>query len=237
MIDSSRFVFVVGIPRSGTTWVHSILGEHPECTLLLPEMLNIDRGVETRETGLFVANNFSDTAILNKLNIALSLDMESRFFVEKTPLHLLEIERIRSLLPDAHIICTKRNVLDIIWSMLQVNMFWVGSPKNLSEAVALVNMYSSHSVDFKYTVRYELLWDYPYSVIEDLLHCLNLSYSGEMIKNIYTKTQYGKNLRGVLKQVFREGVPGQGLKRFTVVEKQYISNYLLGRKRHGQITY
>jgi len=58
MIDGSKLIFIVGIPRSGTTWVHSIISSHPECRLLLPEMLGMKKVRDTRETGLFVAQDY-----------------------------------------------------------------------------------------------------------------------------------------------------------------------------------
>ncbi|MBK6409422.1 MAG: sulfotransferase [Flavobacteriales bacterium] len=37
-ISDKQFLFVVGAPRSGTTWLHHMLAEHPDVASMEPEL-------------------------------------------------------------------------------------------------------------------------------------------------------------------------------------------------------
>jgi len=62
-----RLIFIVGKPRSGTTWLLSILENHTECLPLTPQMLGIEVSRVTKETGLFM-RGFSDEEIVARIS-------------------------------------------------------------------------------------------------------------------------------------------------------------------------
>ncbi|MHB8080432.1 MAG: sulfotransferase, partial [Candidatus Krumholzibacteriia bacterium] len=56
----ANLIFVLGKPRSGTTWLLSALEHHPDCLALRPETRGIAVTTPTKETGLFVRGRADD---------------------------------------------------------------------------------------------------------------------------------------------------------------------------------
>lgn len=217
-----NLVFIVGIPRSGTTWLLSILEQHPDCLALTPAMLNISVQHPTKETGLLV-RGFSDTEIIDRI----SQLPEDKLLVEKTPSHLLELDRIRTLFPRSKIVLIRRDPLDVIYSMLQANSFWKESPKKLSEAVALYRKFADAQdafTDYGYVIEYEKLVEDPVREAGRLFEHLNLRC--DLTSSIVEKTKRGRSLPAELKGVFRKGTPGEGLQNFTSAERNFIRRQL-----------
>lgn len=209
--SGENLVFVTGLPRSGTTWLLSILELHPQCFGIRPEHVGINVQSYTKETGLFL-RGFSDEEIRNKIDKL----PKDKLLIEKTPSHIFELHKIKSVFPKSKILFIERNHYDILYSMVQKNDFWKDSPKSLTEAISLYNKYSIHINnfdEFSYLIKYEDLWESPYSEIKNLFHFLELSTDG--ISEILEKTILGKNLNEKLKGVFRKGEPGQGLNNFS----------------------
>ncbi len=119
-------VFVVGCPRSGTTWVQNLLAAHPK--LVGP----------TKETAVFVAvhdlleNNMLERALgrdglvgavrsfIATLANAYLNGADARL-LEKTPLHALHLERIAEVFPDAWVVGVHRDGRDVVRSLLEVD--------------------------------------------------------------------------------------------------------------------
>jgi len=217
-----NLLFIVGIPRSGTTWLLSILEHHPDCLAVTPAMLDISVQHPTKETGLFV-RGFSDAQILEKV----SQMPEDKLLVEKTPSHLLELDRIRTLFPRSKIVLIRRDRLDVIYSMLQANSFWKESPKKLSEAVALYRKFADAQAaftDYDYVIEYEELVEDPVGEADRLFEHLNLGR--DLTSSIVEETKRGRSLPAELKGVFRKGTPGEGLRDFAPEQISYIRNQL-----------
>ena len=194
-------IFIVGTPRSGTTWLLSILGQHPDCLAVTPEMLGINVSRPTMETGLFV-RGFSDSEILQRWN---RLPV-NKILVEKTPAHIKETDRIRKIL-GAKIILIHRDPSDVIFSMLKSNPFWENSPTTIKEAIKIYNRFNV-DVTPDYTVKYENLWIDTVNEVDRLFSFIGLSAA--TTHDIINATKFGRNLPLKLKSVFDKGTPGQG---------------------------
>ena len=217
----NNYTFIVGKPRSGTTWLFSLLGNHPQCQALYPKTLDIKLKADSLESGLFV-RGFSDDRILKKLK-----KLPLGKYVEKTPSHLLVLPKIKKILPESKIILIKRNYLDVIYSMIQPNNFWKGSPQNIEDAVSLYNTFSKaenkYTSYIDYTINYENLWNSPENELTKLFNYLNIDTSP--IKQLLELTHKGKNLPDKLKKVFRKGVPHNY--NYSKEQIQYINKYLI----------
>lgn len=222
-MSASRFpVFIVGAPRSGTTWLLSMLEHHPQCLALTPESLGIKASHPTKETGIFL-RGLSGSDIADRY----SRLPQDRVPVEKTPGHLLQVGRIKRVFPEARIILLRRNAKDVIWSMVQKNAFWEGSPKSLAEAIQLYNGYARAEAayhGFDAVVEYEDLWDKPVEVLSCLLAELGLDagHAAELV----AQTREGRALPQALSGVFRKGSPGEGDTNFTAVDLKFIESNL-----------
>ncbi len=99
-------VFVVGLPRSGTTLIEQILGAHPEV-----------RGIGERDdiSLLAEAARTGDGPALARgyLDRAMALAKGARLVVDKTPFNFLHLGTIARLLPGARIIHCRRDLHDV----------------------------------------------------------------------------------------------------------------------------
>ena len=102
-------VFIVGVPRSGTTWLWGLLDS-------LPSVKTLVAYDGTSESGLFVNNPANTAASLIRAELAL-LD-DGITLVEKTPGHLLYMQSIRDVLPAARIVWVTRDLRDVVASMM-----------------------------------------------------------------------------------------------------------------------
>lgn len=121
-------IFIVGLPRAGSTLVEQILASHSQVdgTLELPNIISLAHRLRGREY-------FSDPdrypRILNDLSpdVLINLGKEyiestrihranAPFFTDKMPNNFRHIGLIHLILPNAKIIDARRNALDCCWS-------------------------------------------------------------------------------------------------------------------------
>jgi tetratricopeptide (TPR) repeat protein len=137
-------IFIVGMPRSGSTLVEQILASHPliEGTAELPivPMLAMTLGGENGRT-----TPQAYRALLGSLSREERLALGSRylerarawrrtrrpFFVDKLPYNWADIDLIHLILPNARIIDARRNPLDCCFSNFKL-MFGQGHPSAYS---------------------------------------------------------------------------------------------------------
>ena len=125
-----QLIFIVGIPRSGTSWVLSKFEARSDCICITPKVLNVAFNGVTREGRLFFSG-LTDGQIVKKVE---KLLQSGKHVVEKTPSNLENIERIRKLFPYAKIILVTRNCDGTLLSLRK----WLDNPKNFT-AVAQPN--------------------------------------------------------------------------------------------------
>ena len=119
-------IFIVGLPRSGSTLIEQILSSHSkiEGTMELPNMLNIARklGSGSKDTTSYpeVLNKLSevDLVSLGKSYIKETMFLRSDLplFIDKMPNNFSHIGLIQLILPNAKIIDARRNPMDTCFS-------------------------------------------------------------------------------------------------------------------------
>ena len=154
--DNREPIFVIGMPRSGTTLIERILTSH-STVYSAGELQNF--GIALKRAANTDSREVLDIATLEK---ALQIDFASLgqtyidstrpvtghtlHFVDKMPLNFLYTGFIHRALPNARIICLRRNPLDTCLS-------------NFRQLFALNFSYYNYAYDLLDTGRYYVLFD------------------------------------------------------------------------------
>lgn len=155
-------IFIVGLPRTGTTLVERILAAHP-ATLALGELqampLAIKRLTGTRSRlvldpatiaaaadlpGEDIARAYRDQAMAQAG--AAAGEAAGKRLIDKFPLNFLYIGHILRAFPGARVVCLRRQPMDSVWSNYK-HLFALGSP------------YYGYSHDLIDTARYYARFD------------------------------------------------------------------------------
>jgi len=141
----ANLLFVVGCPRSGTTWIQQLLATHP-CikTGQESDLFDLYIGPQLRawqteldpessgRGGVGLGCYFTDTEFRDALREYLFRLLEpmvgqlrpDEVFLEKTPSHVLYVPEIHALLPDARFIHVLRDARDTVASLLSAARGW-----------------------------------------------------------------------------------------------------------------
>jgi len=126
LFEVSGLVFILGAPRSGTTWMWGLLTSHPTVVPLMREDFDpgnpsvVDGRRMTSETGAFV--RYDDALILEAVERK-RRDFPGKTLVEKTPLHTLHISRILNLFPEAKLVYMMRDPRAVVSSVIHATFF------------------------------------------------------------------------------------------------------------------
>lgn len=158
-----RMAFIVGSPRSGTTWLQKLLAAHSDVhtgqesdlfDMYLGPLLR-NWNTYKRPTGrgvLGLACYLTEEEFRASLETFMRMLLEpmlapvgpGQLFVEKTPSHALYIPEILSLLPDARFIHLVRDPRDVALSMIRASRTW-GSDWAPSTARDAARMWAEHA--------------------------------------------------------------------------------------------
>ena len=144
-VSKKKFIFIVGLPRSGTTLLHQILSNNknvygagelvffndPLTKLLLQPEINNDTMIEF-ET---IKNNF-----IRKIE---ELNINQNIIIDKTPGNFMWLGFLKHLFPNCKIIHCKRDLNDTAFSIYK-NLFMLNSYKwsyNKDELVSFIQHY------------------------------------------------------------------------------------------------
>ena len=127
-MQEPKLVFIVGCPRSGTSWTWGLLSSLNNVEPLLmsdfPTMENAHvstmktkEGFTTTETTVFYSN-LTDDEIRHDILIKAKKN-PGKSLLEKTPANTLKLERITALFPEAYITHVIRDPRATINSILQ----------------------------------------------------------------------------------------------------------------------
>ncbi len=119
-------VCIVGVPRSGTTWLWGLLTSHPDVAPLVWEDFDpsrpsvVDGRRLTSETGAFL---LYDDAKVAEVVAAKARANPGKTLVEKTPNHIHHVGRIIRLFPRARVLHVLRDPRAVVSSMLHSRFF------------------------------------------------------------------------------------------------------------------
>jgi len=120
--DSPKPIFILGMPRSGTSLVHQILDSHKEVHGA-GELNNLNKSIFPfiKENNNKGQSGFSEEDLLSireqYLDSLLSLNIKERIIVDKMPLNFRYVGFILIAFPEAKILHMKRDSMAICWSI------------------------------------------------------------------------------------------------------------------------
>tara|TARA_A100001391_G_scaffold142053_2_gene99826 strand:- start:6 stop:1589 length:1584 start_codon:yes stop_codon:yes gene_type:complete len=169
-------IFVIGMPRTGTTLVDRILSSHPDVGSageLQAMPVAVKRLAQTRSRQVIDAETVAasgaiDPAALGKAYLAQAAHQRpegSPRFIDKLPANFLYAAHIARALPDARIVCLRRQPMDTIWS-------------NYKNLFASQSGYYAYSYDLLDAARYYARFDRLMGMWEELMpgRVLQLGY-------------------------------------------------------------
>ena len=169
-------IFVVGMPRTGTTLVDRILSSHRDVgsageLQAMPLAVKQLTGTPSRlviDPATIAASRAIDPAAIGDAYLARAAHHRpagTPRFTDKLPANFLYIGHIGRALPNARIVCLRRNPMDTVWS-------------NYKNLFASQSAYYAYSYDLMDTARYYARFDRLMVLWESLFpgRVLQLSY-------------------------------------------------------------
>lgn len=165
-------IFVVGMPRSGSTLVEQILASHSEIfgageLTILSEYVNeiIQNYPENLEKIPDQELQRIGDKYLDKIS---ELDPNAKYIVDKNPGNFLYAGLIKKILPEALIINTNRNAMDCcVSNYTHLFLDTIHYTNNLGELGRYFNIYSDLMVHWHSVLPSEMLYDISYENVVD----------------------------------------------------------------------
>jgi tetratricopeptide (TPR) repeat protein len=196
VINNEKMIFVLGMPRSGTSLVEQILSSHSNVFGAgeLPFLRNIilNNFKENQNQPKDILHTVSNLEIMSKAYIDKTslLENNNKLILDKSPLNFLWIGFIKALFPNAKIIHVDRDPKDTCFSCYK-NLFanslnFTYQKKELAlfyNAYSdLINFWNEKLHSFIYSIKYEDLINDPNKNIKNLLKFCELDFEEECLK-------------------------------------------------------
>ncbi len=204
-----EIIFIVGTPRSGTTWLWGLLTSHPDIIPInLEDFLSLeqssfdDRGSRiTSETGVFLK---LDKETIRENFLTKQRRNPKKKILEKTPAHINHIEDILETFPDAKILHIVRDPRSVISSMQNTTFY--NFSNGIEDAIMKYKNFIDGIIpyldrDMVLTLKYEDLLDQTEEECLRVLKFLKVDpkFVGEMVKENDRCSKVNQ------KDVFRKG--------------------------------
>ena len=188
-----NLIFIVGLPRSGTTLLHQIISSHSktfgaEESHVMSDFFNKKFKNENSIVNFFSKELFDKDLYFNLSNEILSkykMYDQNKIIVDKMPFNFRWIGFIKMLFPKAKIIHSNRNPADSAFSIFR-NLFdspglgWAYDQDYLTKYVNLYNnlmfFWKKELGDFIYESRYERLVTEQVNETKNILKFCNLKF-------------------------------------------------------------
>jgi hypothetical protein len=192
-VEKPTPIFVVGMPRSGTTLLERILSAHPAIGGAgeLPDISNMVYSLDRVNSGSKYPNVLEKISpdILKAyskqyINRLRSYSSKTTYVIDKYPPNFLHIGLLKILFPRAKIIHIKRNPLDVAVSCFQSNFTieheWSFSFNGIAKFYTIyadiMEFWEETNCFDIYTIEYENIVRRPQEEIPRLIHAIGLEW-------------------------------------------------------------
>lgn len=210
MKEGKQMVFLVGVPRSGTTWLQRMLSNHHKIATaqeshlfnqfisVMVEQWNNALHFKDGRGGVGIPAYFTQQQFWSSLstysyNVFSACEEFSNhdIFLEKTPDHLIHVSTINKVIPSAKFIYVTREPYGVIESLLAAGKQWgkAWAPKTTQQAIRLYKNYTKEGErqlsqicsDKKLIVSYEDMVKAPEVILKQTLSFLDLPHNATSI--------------------------------------------------------
>lgn len=198
---SKEPIFILGLPRSGSTLIEQILSSHSliEGTQELPNIMGISREIKSMDIDKKYPSNIKLLNDDDFFNYGLKYINETKwtrsdkpYFIDKMPNNYIHIGLIKLILPNAKIIDARRNPMDACFSCFK-QYFARGQhftydlddiARYYKDYKRLMDFWKSIFPDSIYTIKYEDVINDPDNGVHSLLNYLELDFEDSCL-NFY----------------------------------------------------
>ena len=173
--DSNRYLFIVGMPRCGSTLLESILSLNPEVKDL-GEVSFLEESLQKSDDLLEVKKLYKEKVML--------FNSKQKIFTDKNLFNFLYCPIIYKLFPNARIIHCIRNPLDNILSIYRTNFLNQSFSSSLNDIsdlylyhLKLMKEYKSKFGSIIYSYDHEKVVQNSKETIQDLINWLDWEWS------------------------------------------------------------
>jgi hypothetical protein len=223
----TNLVFIFGCPRSGTTWLWSILESHNDTIPFVSNTKTFDGKYETSESGIYIKNQKKAKKLISEF----ALTNRDCLVFEKTPSHTLHYQKIFRDFPNTRAIVIFRNPLAIVNSMLNSKMKAFEN-YDINKSISEVKKYYKSLIEISkkentITVTYEKLFKDKHHTIFQILKQLNLKTNS--IEEIISENT--KNTKVSVNGAFRSGLPDSyknelGATQIQIIREELVEEFI-----------
>ena len=190
---NKNIIFIVGMPRSGTSLIEQILSSHSNIYGAgeLPYLENTMRNEFFNNNNLNISklNKLNDTKMLKALgdhyfSLMNNYNYKEKFVTDKAPLNFRWIGLIKLIFPDSKVIhcsrSSKDNCLSLYKNIFDENLDWSYAEDDLSnyynQYLSLMEFWKDKMPNYIYDIQYENLISNSEIEIKNLLNFCNLNW-------------------------------------------------------------
>ena len=213
-------IFIVGLPRSGSTLAEQILSSIPTCHNLGESKL-FSEALESAEIPLHSPpdKELDNAQLIQARDFYLSnlpsAALEAQWITDKMLYNYSYIEFIRAIFPESRIIAMQRQPLDMFLSMLKCNFsegnLWTYSLDSMLEIYdsyqKLISTASQKRPQHLTILSYEQLVQEPETTIRQLITFLGMPWSAEFLRH----QRQRKNIRTASDLRARQAIDRQSM--------------------------
>ncbi len=191
--NKKKIIFILGMPRSGTTLTEQIISSHNDVygageLMFLSDIINDDFFIKNNKNYNLVKFNELQKLYLDKVSL---INDSKKCITDKAPLNFRWIGFINLIFPNSKIIHCKRNSLDNCWSIYKNNFdAGLSFSFNLQDLGKFYNLYNDLISFWKtkypkkiYDLQYENLINDQENQIKKILDFCELEWDPNCLKH------------------------------------------------------